>query len=78
MKYVATIGLEIHCSVKTNTKMFSPSKNGYNEMPNTNVNEIDLAFPGVLPVANMEGIKKAIKMASALNCKIPEYFIFER
>ena len=54
MKYVATIGLEIHCSVKTNTKMFSPSKNGYNEMPNTNVNEIDLAFPGVLPVANME------------------------
>ena len=78
MKYVATIGLEIHCSVKTNTKMFSPSKNGYNEMPNTNVNEIDLAFPGVLPVANMEGIKKAIKMASALNCKIPEYFIFDR
>ena len=61
MEYLATIGLEIHCSVKSNTKMFSPSKNGYNEMPNTNVNEIDLAFPGVLPQVNMEGVKKAIK-----------------
>lgn len=78
MKYVATIGLEIHCSINCNTKMFSPSKNEYNEMPNTNVNEIDLAFPGVLPLPNMEGIKKAIKMSSALNCKIPKYFIFDR
>ena len=78
MEYLATIGLEIHCSVKSNTKMFSPSKNGYNEMPNTNVNEIDLAFPGVLPQVNMEGVKKAIKMALALNCDVPKYFMFDR
>lgn len=78
MKYLATIGLEIHCSVKSNTKMFSPSKNGYNELPNTNVNEIDLAFPGVLPQVNMEGVRKAIKMALALNCDIPKYFVFDR
>ena len=76
MKYVATIGLEIHCSVKSNTKMFSPALNGYNEMPNTNVNEIDLAFPGTLPQVNMEGVKKAIKMALALNCEVPKYFMF--
>lgn len=78
MKYLATIGLEIHCSVKSNTKMFSPSKNGYNELPNTNVNEIDLAFPGVLPQVNMEGVRKAIKMALALNCDVPKYFVFDR
>ena len=78
MKYVATIGLEIHCSVKSNTKMFSPALNGYNEMPNTNVNEIDLAFPGTLPQVNMEGVKKAIKMALALNCEVPKYFMFDR
>lgn len=78
MEYLATIGLEIHCSVKSNTKMFSPSINGYNEMPNTNVNEIDLAFPGVLPQVNMEGVRKAIKMALALNCDVPKYFVFDR
>ncbi|MEG2250382.1 MAG: Asp-tRNA(Asn)/Glu-tRNA(Gln) amidotransferase subunit GatB [Bacilli bacterium] len=78
MKYEATIGLEIHCSVNTNTKMFSPATNGYNEMPNTYVNEIDLAFPGTLPLPNMEAIRKALKMAKALNCSIPKYFIFDR
>ena len=78
MKYLPTIGLEIHCCVLTNTKMFSPSINGYNEMPNTNVCEIDLAFPGTMPIVNFGGVKNAIKMASALNCEIPEYFMFDR
>ena len=78
MNLLPTIGLEIHCSVKSNTKMFSPSTNGYNEMPNTNVNEIDLAFPGYMPQVNFYGVKQAIKMASALKCDIPEYFVFDR
>jgi len=69
MEYEVTIGLEVHCEVKTNTKMFSPSLNGYEEMANSNITEIDLAFPGILPVVNYEAVKKSVKMALALNCK---------
>lgn len=78
MKYEVTIGLEVHCEVKTKSKMFSASPNKYDEVPNNNITEIDLAFPGILPVVNYEAVKKAIKMALALNCKLPEKFYFDR
>ena len=51
-KYEVTIGLEVHCEVKTNSKMFSASPNNYNENANENITEVDMAFPGILPVAN--------------------------
>ena len=78
MKYEVTIGLEVHCEVKTNSKMFSSSPNKYDEIPNNNITEVDLAFPGILPVVNLEAVKKAIKMALALNCKLPDKFYFDR
>ena len=76
--YNVTIGLEMHCELKSNSKVFSPSLNNYNEIPNTNVNEIDLAFPGILPTVNEKCVKDAIKVALALNCEIPEYMYFDR
>lgn len=62
-KYKVVIGLEMHCELKSNSKVFSPSKNSYCEVTNTNVNEIDLGFPGVLPTVNVQCVKNAIKMA---------------
>ena len=76
--YDVTIGLEIHCQVKTNTKMFSKSPNKYSETPNENISEIDIAFPGILPQVNEEAVKKAIMMSIALNCEQPEYMYFDR
>ena len=78
MKYIPTIGLEMHCELKSNSKVFSPSKNSYDTTPNTNVTAIDMAFPGILPVVNKECVRKAIMMALALNCKVPEYMEFDR
>ena len=72
MEYEVTIGLEVHCEVKSHTKMFSPALNGYNEESNANVNEVDLAFPGILPRVNYGAVKKAIMMALAEN-KTPIY-----
>lgn len=78
-KYLAKIGLEMHCEVsETNSKVFSSAKNSYEETPNVNVSPIDMAFPGTLPVVNKEAVRLALMASIILNCKQPEYFYFER
>ena len=77
-KYDVTIGLEVHCEMKSTSKMFSPSPNKYNENPNENISEIDLGFPGILPIVNLEAVKKSVLMAMALNCELPEKMFFDR
>ena len=76
--YKVTIGLEIHCEVKTNSKNFSSAKNSYSEYPNENVDTVDIGLPGILPVANKEAFRKSLLMALALNCKTPEIVQFDR
>ena len=78
MAYKAVIGLEMHCELKSNSKVFSPSKNGYSDLSNSMVNEIDMAFPGILPVVNKKCVEDAIKMAMVLHCDIPKYMEFDR
>ena len=79
MKFIPTIGLEIHVQLKTKTKMFCSCKNDpFEKHPNVNVCPICLGYPGVLPVINKEAVKKVIKTGLALNCQISEYSKFER
>ena len=77
-KYKVVIGLELHCAIKSNAKVFSKAKNSYDELPNININPVDLAFPGVLPTLNKECVRKALMMSLILNCKTPEYLYFDR
>ena len=72
------IGLEFHCEMKSHTKVFSRAVNGFSKYPNELVSPLDMGFPGTLPVLNKECVRKAIKMAMILNCKIPEYMEFDR
>lgn len=77
--YNVTIGLEMHCEGdKTNSKVFSSARNGYSSEANVNVSPVDLAFPGILPVLNVEAVKQSIMMSLILNCKVPKYMYFER
>lgn len=76
--YIPTIGIEVHVELKTNTKIFSPSRNGYGMSANTLVNEIDLGYPGTLPLINREVINIAIKAAKVLNCTIRKEIHFDR
>ncbi len=76
--YIPTIGIEVHVELKTNTKIFSNSKNGYGSMANSLINEIDLGYPGTLPTLNEEVINLAIKAATVLNCKIRKVMHFDR
>lgn len=76
--YIPTIGIEVHVELKTNTKIFSDSKNGYGQMANSYTNVIDLGYPGTLPTLNMEVVNLAIKAATVLNCKIRRKMHFDR
>ena len=78
-KYLAKIGLEMHCEIsETNTKVFSSARNDYSSTPNSNIRPVDMAFPGILPVVNKEAVKMALKTSMVLNCSQPEYMYFER
>jgi len=76
--YKAVIGLEMHCELKSNSKVFSSAENSYNDTPNANVVAVDMAFPGTLPVVNKECVRKALMASLVLNCKQPEYLYFDR
>lgn len=78
MALKVVIGLEMHCELKTTSKVFSKSRNTYSDLPNSTVTAIDMAFPGILPIVNKEAVKKAIKMAICLNCEIPDILVFDR
>ena len=78
-KYKVLIGLEMHCEIsETNTKVFSSAENSYNDVPNSNIRPVDMAFPGTLPVVNKEAVRKALMASMILGCKQPEYMYFER
>lgn len=76
--YIPTIGIEVHVELKTNTKIFSASKNGYGMGANTLINPVDLGYPGTLPTLNKEVLNVAIKAATVLNCKIRKTMHFDR
>lgn len=76
--YIPTIGIEVHVELKTNTKIFSNSINGYGQMANSLTNVVDLGYPGTLPTVNREVINLAIKAACVLNCKIRKEMHFDR
>ena len=76
--YKTVIGLEVHCELKSNSKNFSSAKNGFSDIPNSNVSVVDLGMPGILPVVNKGAVRNSIKMALAMNCTVPDYLTFER
>ena len=77
-KYIPTIGIEVHVELKTKTKIFSNSLNGYGKMANSLTNVVDLGYPGTLPTLNEEVINLAIRAATILNCKIRKVMHFDR
>lgn len=78
MNYHVVVGLEMHCEMKSHTKVFSQGLNSYSKDPNTNINEVDLGFPGIMPSVNMECFKKALKASLILNCEVPDVLLFDR
>ena len=77
-KYTAVIGLEMHCELKSNSKVFSSARNTYNKTPNDNIMPLDMAFPGTLPRVNKKCIRDSLLISMVLNCTQPQYMYFDR
>lgn len=64
------IGLEVHCELKTATKLFCGCPNVFGDEPNTNVCPNCLGLPGSLPVLNQQAVELAMAIGTALHCEI--------
>ena len=79
MEYETVIGLEVHCQLKTKTKVWCSCNADYdNEVPNVSTCPVCTGQPGALPKLNEEVLNYAIKAALALDCKINGESQFDR
>ena len=78
MEYEVIIGIEIHCELKTKTKMFSGAPVLFGAPANTCVNEIDLGHPGTMPCLNKQAVAMAVQACTALNMEIDPLVRFDR
>ena len=67
MNWEIVIGLETHAQLSTRSKMFSGASTLFGAAPNTQACAVDIALPGVLPVANREAVAKAIRFGLTVN-----------
>ena len=76
--YEVVIGIEIHCQLNTDSKIFSSSPTDFGHEPNTQANIVDLGLPGVLPVLNEGLIERALKFGLGVNAELGLYNTFDR
>jgi aspartyl-tRNA(Asn)/glutamyl-tRNA(Gln) amidotransferase subunit B len=78
MSWEPVIGLEIHCQLLTQSKIFSGAPTAYGAPANTQACAIDLGLPGVLPVLNEDAVKMAVKFGLAIEAQIAQKCVFAR
>ena len=77
--YEPVIGLEVHCELKTKSKMFCSCVNDpFGSEANANVCPICLGFPGTLPIPNKRAIEMTLMVGKALNCQPASESKFDR
>ena len=72
------IGLETHAQLSTRSKIFSGASTAFGATANTQASAVDLALPGVLPVANRGAVERALKFGLAVGADINRRSIFAR
>jgi len=77
-EWEVVIGLEVHCQVISNAKLFSGAATNFGAEPNTQVSLVDAAMPGMLPVINEQCVRQAIKTGLGLKAKINTKSVFAR
>jgi aspartyl-tRNA(Asn)/glutamyl-tRNA(Gln) amidotransferase subunit B len=78
MNWEVVIGLETHAQLSTASKMFSGGSTAFGAPPNTQAGAVDIALPGVLPVANRGAVERAIRFGLAVGAKLNRRSVFAR
>jgi aspartyl-tRNA(Asn)/glutamyl-tRNA(Gln) amidotransferase subunit B len=77
-QYEATIGIEVHVQLTTNSKIFCTCSNTITHTPNSNICQICTGQPGSLPVFNEQVIIAAIKAGLATESTLAPISYFAR
>jgi aspartyl-tRNA(Asn)/glutamyl-tRNA(Gln) amidotransferase subunit B len=71
-RYEAVIGIEVHCQLKTASKMFCGCSNAYADAPpNTHTCPVCLGLPGTLPVINRRAVEHVLAAGVAIGAETP-------
>ncbi len=76
--YEVVIGIEIHCQLNTDSKIFSSAPTDFGHEPNTQASIVDLGLPGVLPVLNSGVVDRALKFGIGVNAELGLFNTFDR
>ena len=78
MAWEIVIGLETHAQLSTESKMFSGASTAFGAPPNVQASAVDIALPGVLPVANRGAVERALRFGLAVGAQINRRSTFAR
>ncbi len=71
-RYEAVIGIEVHCQLKTASKMFCSCSTEYDgAAPNTHVCPVCLGLPGALPTINRRAVEHVLATGIAIGATTP-------
>ena len=78
-RYEAVIGIEVHCQLKTASKMFCGCSTAYDGAePNTRTCPVCLGLPGALPVINRRAVELVLATGAALDARTPDATRWDR
>lgn len=77
-KWEIVCGLEIHCQIISESKIFSGASTKFGADANENVSFIDAGMPGMLPTLNRYCVHQAVKTGLGLRAEINKYSEFSR
>ncbi|MFL5684538.1 MAG: Asp-tRNA(Asn)/Glu-tRNA(Gln) amidotransferase subunit GatB [Chloroflexota bacterium] len=78
-RYEAVIGIEVHCQLRTESKMFCACATAYEASPpNTHVCPVCLGLPGALPVINRRAVEHVLATGLAIEATTPEATRWDR
>ena len=78
-RFEAVIGIEVHCQLRTESKMFCSCSTAYDgAAPNSHVCPVCLGLPGALPVINRRAVEHVLATGLAIEATTPDATRWDR